>query len=88
MVQAELRVLCLHVKAAMRRLTSRDLEVNEDIEAHIHHDISTPMRLQLLIVPLPGPSIFKSSHWDFCPFYEQHSFLTTKSSFHPCIFIF
>jgi hypothetical protein len=48
MVQAELRVLHLHLKAASGRLTSRQLTVTQ-----------VPTRPHLLVVLLPEPSIYK-----------------------------
>jgi hypothetical protein len=57
-MQKELRVLHLHLKAASRILTSRQL----GSYAHTHSDTPTPKRPYLLIVPLPGPSIYKPSY--------------------------
>ena len=57
MVQAELRALHLHLKAASGRLTSSQL--GEGLKAHVHSDTPTPTGPHLLIVPLPWPSIFK-----------------------------
>jgi hypothetical protein len=56
MMQAELRVLHLHLKAARGRLT---LPVSQDkgVKAHTHNDTPTPTRSHLLIVSLHGPSI-------------------------------
>ena len=55
MVQEELRSLHLHLNATSRILASRQL-------AQAHGDTPTPTRPCLLIVPLPGPSIYKPSH--------------------------
>jgi hypothetical protein len=52
MVQVELRVLHLHLKAAMR--------LDEGLKAHVYSDIPISTRPHLQIVLLPGPSIFKS----------------------------
>jgi hypothetical protein len=60
MVQEELRVLHLHLKAASRILVSR--QYYEGLKAHTHSDTPTPTGPHLLIVPLPGPSIYKPSH--------------------------
>jgi hypothetical protein len=54
MVQEELRVLHLHLKAA-RRLSPRQLS----LKAHAY--IPTATRPYLLMVPHPGPSIYKPS---------------------------
>jgi hypothetical protein len=59
MVQEELRGLHLHLKAAGRILTSRQLGWGS--QAHAHSDTPTPTRPHLPIVPLPGPSIYKLS---------------------------
>jgi hypothetical protein len=58
MVQEELRVRHLYLKAARSRLASRQL----GLKAHVHGDTPTPARPHLLIVPLPGPSIYNPSH--------------------------
>jgi hypothetical protein len=78
-VQAELRVLHLHLKVASGRLNSRQL----GLKAHTHSDTPTPTRPRLLqqghtssdkghahsnkatplIVPLPGLSIYKPSQY-------------------------
>ena len=57
MVQEELRVLHLHLKASSRILAFRYLGLGE--KAHTHSDTPTPTRPYLLIVPPPLPSIFK-----------------------------
>jgi hypothetical protein len=57
MVQEELRVPHLHLKAARRRLSSRQLW--EGLKAHPQSDTLPPTGPHLPIVPLPGPSIFK-----------------------------
>jgi hypothetical protein len=57
MVQEELRVLHLHLKAAGRILASK--QVGQGIKAHAHSDIPTPTRPHLPTVPLPGLSIHK-----------------------------
>jgi hypothetical protein len=54
MVQEELRILHLHLKAASRILAS-------GIKTNTHNDTPTPARLHLLIVPLPMPNIYKPS---------------------------
>ena len=63
MVQAELRIQHLHLKAASRILTSRQL--GSGSSAHTHNNTPIPTRLHLLIVPLPGPSIDKLSQKQF-----------------------
>ena len=60
LVQEELRVLHLHLKAACRILASRPL--GQGIKAHIHSDTSIPTRPHLPTVSLPGTSIYKLSH--------------------------
>jgi hypothetical protein len=67
MVQAELRVLHLHLKAASGRLkaasgrlTSRQAARGR-VLAHTYNDTPTPTRPHLLIVPFPWPSIYKPS---------------------------
>ena len=60
MAQAELRVLCLHPKAASGRLTSRQLGWGS--YAHTHSDTPTSTRPHLQMVLLPGPRIYKPSH--------------------------
>jgi hypothetical protein len=60
MVQEELRVLRLHLRANKKRLISRELGMI--LKAHLHSDILPPTRTHLLIVPLPGPCIFKPPH--------------------------
>jgi hypothetical protein len=56
MVQEELRVLHLHLKATRIKLTSRQLKANT------HSDSVPPTRPHLQIVPFPGPSIFELPH--------------------------
>ena len=60
MVQEELRVLYLNLKAVNRILTSRKLGMRvlkpTSTVTHLH------TRPYLLIVPLPGLSIYKPSH--------------------------
>jgi hypothetical protein len=58
-VQEELRVVHLHLKAASGRLASRQLD--EGLKAHTHSDTPTPTGPHLLKVPLPGKSIYKPS---------------------------
>ena len=60
MVQRELRVLHLHLKAASGRLVSRKL--GQGLKAQAHSDTPTPTRLHLQIVPLPRLSMCKPSH--------------------------
>jgi hypothetical protein len=55
----ELRVPALFLKAASWRLASRQLR--QGIKVHTHSDTPTPTRLYLLKVPLPRPSINKTS---------------------------
>jgi hypothetical protein len=69
MVQEELRVLHLHLKAASRILTSRQL--GQGIKAHAHNDPPTTTRPHFLIVPLPGPCVYNPSQW------ERHYFQAT-----------
>jgi hypothetical protein len=57
MVQEEQRVLQLHLKAASRILASRQL--GWDLKAHTHSDTPTPTGPHLLIMPSPGPRIYK-----------------------------
>jgi hypothetical protein len=57
MAQEELRVLCLHLKATRRRLSSRQLGGGS--QSLPYSDTLSPTGPHLLIVPLPGPSIFK-----------------------------
>jgi hypothetical protein len=59
MVQEELRVLHLHLEAAGRRLTSRQLAWGS--YAHTHSNTLHSTRPHFLMVPLPGPSIYKPS---------------------------
>jgi hypothetical protein len=60
MMQAELRVLHLHLKAAIKIQASRQL--GWGFKAHTHSDTPTPTGPYLLLVPLPGRSIYKPSH--------------------------
>jgi hypothetical protein len=64
MVQEELRVLHLHLKAASRILASRQL--GWGLKALSHSDTlqqgHTYSNRPYLIVPLPGPSIYKPPH--------------------------
>jgi hypothetical protein len=68
MAQEELRVLCLHPKAASGRLTSRQLGWGRILyphpQWHTHSNQVTPIptRPHLQMVPLPGPRIYKPSH--------------------------
>jgi hypothetical protein len=55
----ELRVLHLHLKAASRILASGLYD--ELAKVHTHRDTATPTGPCLLIVPLLGTSIYKSS---------------------------
>jgi hypothetical protein len=57
MAQEELRVLYLVLKTNKRRLASRQLV---GVKAIPNSDTLPPTRLYLPVVPLPGPSIFKS----------------------------
>jgi hypothetical protein len=59
MVQEELRVLHLHLKATSRILTFRQL--GWESQAYAHSDTHSP-RPHLQIVPLSGPTIFKPLH--------------------------
>ena len=67
MVQEELRLLHLHLKAASRVLTSRQLGQGSNSphsQWHTYINMATPTpRPHLLIVPLPGPSICKPSQY-------------------------
>jgi hypothetical protein len=58
MLLEELGVLHLHPKEARSRLTSRQLG-GGSLKAHPHSDTLPPTRPRLLIVPLPGPFVFK-----------------------------
>jgi hypothetical protein len=58
MAQKMLRVLYIVPKANGRRLASRQLG-GRSHKAHPHSDTLPPKRPHLLIMPLPGPSIFK-----------------------------
>jgi hypothetical protein len=62
MIQEELRVLHLHLKAASRILTSRHLGHNK---GHTHGAMPTPTGVHLLIELLPGLRIYKPSYLDF-----------------------
>jgi hypothetical protein len=67
MVQEELRILFLHLKAASRILTSRQLGWGSYSPHPQWHTYSskatpTPRRSHLQIVPLPGPSKYKPLH--------------------------
>jgi hypothetical protein len=65
-VQEEVRVLHRHTKETRSRLSSGNQE--EGLKAHPHRDTLPPTRPHiptrpyLLIMPLPGPSIFKPPH--------------------------
>jgi hypothetical protein len=59
MVQEELRVLYLHLKAASRILSSRQDE--GFIDSYTHSDTPTPIGPHLLVVSLPGPRKYKLS---------------------------
>ena len=59
MVQAELRVLHLHLKVVRRIAASRQL--GWGLKAYFHSDTSTPIGPYLLIVSLPGLSLYKRS---------------------------
>jgi len=62
MVQEELRVLHLHQKGTRSRLSIlRQLAGRSP--SPCHSDTLSPTRPHLLIVSLPGPSIYKSSHF-------------------------
>jgi hypothetical protein len=61
-MQAELRVLHLHLKAASGRLNSR--LVGWGLTAHTYKATPTLTGPHLLIVPFLGPSIYKPSQWD------------------------
>jgi hypothetical protein len=80
LVQEELRVLCLHLKAA-RILASKQLgwglkpkstvtHLLQQGHTHFNKATPTPTRPHLLIVSLPGPNIYKQSH--LCKFYRGH----------------
>jgi hypothetical protein len=71
MVQKELRVLHLHLKAASRILASRQLP------ALTHSGTPTPTGTHLLIVPFPGPTLYKPSHILYLVF-----FLNLHFNFH------
>jgi hypothetical protein len=58
MVQEELRVLHFHLKAARRILASSQ---DKGLIPDTHSDTPTPAGPCLLIVPLPGPSIYMPS---------------------------
>jgi hypothetical protein len=62
-MQEELRVLHLVLKANRRRPVYRQLR-RRSLKAHPHSDTLSPIRPHLLIVPLPGPRIFKPSQKD------------------------
>jgi hypothetical protein len=59
MVLEELRVLYLHPKETRSRLSSGS---KESLKAYPHSDTLPPTRSYLMIVPFPGPSIFKPPH--------------------------
>jgi hypothetical protein len=64
MVQEELRVLHLHLKADRRRWASSGSQ-REALKAHTYSDTLPPTRPHLLTVPFPGPSIVKPPHPPF-----------------------
>jgi hypothetical protein len=66
MVQEELRVLHLHLKVLAEYWLPGSYD--EGPKAHTHSDTPTPTRPYLLIVPLPGPSIYTPSHCLTCFF--------------------
>ena len=57
MVQEELRVQYLHLKAAIRILLPGILD--EGLKDHTHSDTPTPIGPHLVIVLFPGPSMVK-----------------------------
>jgi hypothetical protein len=59
MVQVQMKVLYLHLKATIRILSSWQLGWH--LKAHTHSAMLTPTRPHLLIVPLPRLSIYKPS---------------------------
>jgi hypothetical protein len=76
MVQAELKVLHLHLKAASRILASR--QPGQGSYVHTHSDTLTPTRAHLQIVPLPRTNIFIP--WQKYP--RVNIFLTFPSLYH------
>jgi hypothetical protein len=92
MVQEELRVLHLYLKAARRRLAPMWLGGRSycpPLQRHTFSNKSFTYSNNLLIVPLPGPSIFKPPHPGYIKLSKSNSLYwvtNTQASF--CYFTF